>query len=77
MAETTGGREPLLRLQAVGRDFDVSRPWLNRVFEGAVLLREGYSLLKFSNSGDEPASKWRLWFMGSKQRIMVISTSYI
>jgi peptide/nickel transport system ATP-binding protein len=35
MAETTGGREPLLRLQAVGRDFDVSRPWLNRVFEGA------------------------------------------
>ncbi|MGW8269437.1 MAG: ABC transporter ATP-binding protein [Burkholderiales bacterium] len=41
MAETTGGRAPLLRLQAVGRDFDVSRPWLNRVFEGAprALLR--------------------------------------
>jgi len=41
MAETTGGRAPLLRLRAVGRDFDVSRPWLNRVFEGAprALLR--------------------------------------
>jgi len=26
---------PLLRLQDVGRDFDVSRPWLNRVIEGA------------------------------------------
>ena len=25
----------LLRLDAVGRDFDVSRPWLNRVLEGA------------------------------------------
>jgi len=25
---------PLLRLTAVGRDFDVSRPWLNRVLEG-------------------------------------------
>jgi peptide/nickel transport system ATP-binding protein len=25
----------LLRLEAVGRDFDVSRPWLNRVLEGA------------------------------------------
>jgi len=26
---------PLVRLQDVGRDFDVSRPWLNRVLEGA------------------------------------------
>jgi peptide/nickel transport system ATP-binding protein len=26
---------PLLRLIEVGRDFDVSRPWLNRVVEGA------------------------------------------
>ena len=26
--------ETLLRLQEVGRDFDVSRPWLNRVIEG-------------------------------------------
>ena len=25
---------PLLRLEGVGRDFDVSRPWLNRVMEG-------------------------------------------
>jgi len=32
---------PLLRLSDVGRDFDVSRPWLNRVLEGAprALLR--------------------------------------
>ena len=29
------GRLPLLRLEGVGRDFDVSRPWLNRVLEGA------------------------------------------
>ncbi|MSQ88948.1 MAG: ATP-binding cassette domain-containing protein [Betaproteobacteria bacterium] len=26
---------PLLRLEGLGRDFDVSRPWLNRVLEGA------------------------------------------
>jgi len=26
---------PLLRLADIGRDFDVSRPWLNRVVEGA------------------------------------------
>ncbi|MEX2197478.1 MAG: oligopeptide/dipeptide ABC transporter ATP-binding protein [Burkholderiales bacterium] len=26
---------PLVRLSDVGRDFDVSRPWLNRVLEGA------------------------------------------
>jgi peptide/nickel transport system ATP-binding protein len=26
---------PLLRLHEAGRDFDVSRPWLNRVLEGA------------------------------------------
>src|SRR5690349_25087851 len=25
----------LLKLDAIGRDFDVSRPWLNRVLEGA------------------------------------------
>ena len=32
---------PLVRLSEVGRDFDVSRPWLNRVLEGAprLLLR--------------------------------------
>jgi len=39
---------PLVRLIAVGRDFDVSRPWLNRVLEGAPrqLLRavDGVSL---------------------------------
>ena len=29
------GPRPLLRLDAVGRDFDVSRPWLNRVIERA------------------------------------------
>jgi len=41
MVESAGGAAPLLRLQEVGRDFDVSRPWLNRVLEGAprVLLR--------------------------------------
>jgi len=27
--------KPLLALRGVGRDFDVSRPWLNRVLEGA------------------------------------------
>jgi peptide/nickel transport system ATP-binding protein len=27
--------QPLVRLSEVGRDFDVSRPWLNRVLEGA------------------------------------------
>ena len=26
--------DPLLKLDGVGRDFDVSRPWLNRVIEG-------------------------------------------
>jgi len=33
--------QPLLRLEEVGRDFDVSRPWLNRVLEGdpRLLLR--------------------------------------
>jgi peptide/nickel transport system ATP-binding protein len=39
---------PLVRLSDVGRDFDVSRPWLNRVLEGAprALLRavDGVSL---------------------------------
>jgi peptide/nickel transport system ATP-binding protein len=35
------GALPLLSLEDVGRDFDVSRPWLNRVVEGATrqLLR--------------------------------------
>jgi peptide/nickel transport system ATP-binding protein len=28
------GQRPLLRLLDVGRDFDVSRPWLNRIVEG-------------------------------------------
>jgi peptide/nickel transport system ATP-binding protein len=28
------GSEALLELRSVGRDFDVSRPWLNRVIEG-------------------------------------------
>ena len=31
----TQGPPPLLTLDNVGRDFDVSRPWLNRVIEGA------------------------------------------
>jgi peptide/nickel transport system ATP-binding protein len=30
----TAGLPPLLTLENVGRDFDVSRPWLNRVIEG-------------------------------------------
>ena len=30
----TQGPPPLLELEDVGRDFDVSRPWLNRVIEG-------------------------------------------
>jgi peptide/nickel transport system ATP-binding protein len=29
------GSQPLLTLEDVGRDFDVSRPWLNRIIEGA------------------------------------------
>src|SRR5262245_11912087 len=33
MGPTNSGA--LLRLESVGRDFDVSRPWLNRVIEGA------------------------------------------
>ena len=32
---TNVDNRPLVRLIAVGRDFDVSRPWLNRVIEGA------------------------------------------
>jgi peptide/nickel transport system ATP-binding protein len=32
---TDRDKGPLLRLIEVGRDFDVSRPWLNRVLEGA------------------------------------------
>ena len=41
MAEASPAAQPLLRLDDVGRDFDVSRPWLNRVLEGAprLLLR--------------------------------------
>ncbi|MGQ0508970.1 MAG: ABC transporter ATP-binding protein [Betaproteobacteria bacterium] len=31
---TEAALSPLLRLEEVGRDFDVSRPWLNRVLEG-------------------------------------------
>src|SRR6266540_1830999 len=35
---------PLLRLEAVSRDFDVSRPWLNRVIErGETLALVGES----------------------------------
>src|SRR2546422_11544358 len=34
-------RAPLLRVEAVTRDFDVSRPWLDRVLEG-----EGRRLLR-------------------------------
>ncbi|HSH07999.1 MAG TPA: oligopeptide/dipeptide ABC transporter ATP-binding protein [Burkholderiales bacterium] len=34
MTEVAGAR-PLVQLDGVGRDFDVSRPWLNRVLEGA------------------------------------------
>ncbi len=30
----SGALRPLVRLHAVSRDFDVSRPWLNRVLEG-------------------------------------------
>ena len=33
MANATDNR-PLLRLSEVAKDFDVSRPWLNRVLEG-------------------------------------------
>src|SRR5512135_2753445 len=32
---STATPSPLLVLSGVGRDFDVSRPWLNRVLEGA------------------------------------------
>jgi peptide/nickel transport system ATP-binding protein len=37
----SAAERPLLRLRGLGRDFDVSRPWLNRVLERAprVLLR--------------------------------------
>jgi peptide/nickel transport system ATP-binding protein len=35
MAEASAAAQPLLQLDGVGRDFDVSRPWLNRVLEGA------------------------------------------
>jgi peptide/nickel transport system ATP-binding protein len=45
---TNVDNRPLVRLIEVGRDFDVSRPWLNRVIEGAPrqLLRavDGVSL---------------------------------
>jgi peptide/nickel transport system ATP-binding protein len=44
----TRAERPLLRLHDLGRDFDVSRPWLNRVIEGRPrqLLRavDGVSL---------------------------------
>ena len=35
LSRETQGPRPLLRLDDVGRDFDVSRPWLNRVIERA------------------------------------------
>jgi peptide/nickel transport system ATP-binding protein len=53
----------LLRLDGVGRDFDVSRPWLNRVLEGAprqllravddvsVEVRKGETLALVGESG--------------------------
>jgi peptide/nickel transport system ATP-binding protein len=48
MPETAAQLRPLVRLDDVGRDFDVSPPWLNRVLEGAPrrLLRavDGVSL---------------------------------
>jgi peptide/nickel transport system ATP-binding protein len=34
-AQGAQGPPPLLTLEDLGRDFDVSRPWLNRVIEGA------------------------------------------
>src|SRR5262245_13700835 len=34
LAPRPAGCMPLLSLHAVSRDFDVSRPWLNRVLEG-------------------------------------------
>src|SRR4051794_34771821 len=34
LAKLPAGCMNLLELQAVSRDFDVSRPWLNRVLEG-------------------------------------------
>src|ERR687887_636316 len=33
-AKPPAGYMPLLRVERVSRDFDVSRPWLNRVLEG-------------------------------------------
>jgi peptide/nickel transport system ATP-binding protein len=33
--QNAANSQPLLRLTEVSRDFDVSRPWLNRVLEGA------------------------------------------
>jgi peptide/nickel transport system ATP-binding protein len=35
LSRESQGPPPLLTLDGVGRDFDVSRPWLNRVIEGA------------------------------------------
>ena len=45
---------PLVRLMKVGRDFDVSRPWLNRVLEGAPrqLLRAVDDVSFEVNSGE-------------------------
>src|SRR5258708_36218554 len=34
LSHESQGPPPLLTLDGVGRDFDVSRPWLNRVIEG-------------------------------------------
>ncbi len=35
MADGAAGLKPLLAVRDLARDFDVSRPWLNRVLEGA------------------------------------------
>ena len=39
MTDRAASSRPLVRVADVGRDFDVSRPWLNRVLEGAPRLR--------------------------------------
>ena len=34
-APSSSGGRPLLEVRDLARDFDVSRPWLNRVIEGS------------------------------------------
>jgi peptide/nickel transport system ATP-binding protein len=63
LSSDSQGPLPLLRLDGVGRDFDVSRPWLNRVLEGAprqllravdevtVEVRKGETLALVGESG--------------------------